>query len=435
MLSKGWLATVLMVGVMGTLVVPSTNAAEKKATSATGHHAAAAPAATGTIAPIPGICDTANVTDVFSDLTDEDSKPQQLALLQGRIEECSHKIADALAHLPSPSPTPYWVTSVPQPPPVQTPAPECIQPPAATMRSNSIAMFETLGICAAYLTYVTALPTPAPVDSPLASLASRPTFYVFATGAVDQTAAAVLIRTVTDRLLKAHGHAGPDDMRIVARADWTDEGSFAAQCQLDPNTRGALIIQTSIPLAYKFNYLLVIANFTNLSASVEMLGCGDEDHNIAASPLSLFSAQAITEKTHETAYTLGFLSALAPLLFPSKTVTTVSGIGTGSATVTNTNSTTPEFSGNLLASFQAENLNFPAQNASVQLVVASERFADDTLKRLNAFCSDADIRRMATEADPKNVPLPPRDHRTASYKAAYEFVGQCGRFADFAPVH
>ena len=430
MLSKGWLAVVFVVGIMGTLIVPSTSATEKKPSSGS-HHAAAKPAA-GAVSPIPGICDTANVTDVFSDLTDESTKAQQLALLQGRIVECSHKIADALAHLPSPTPTPYWVTSAPLTPPLQTPAPDCVQPPPATMASNSIAMFETLGLCSAYLAYVTALPTPAPVDSPLSSLASRPTFYVFATGAVDPLAASVLIRTVTDRLIKTHRHAAPDNMRIVARADWTDEASFAAQCQLDPNTRGALIIQTSIPLNYRFNYILVIANFTDVSASVEMLGCGDEDHHTAASPLSLFSEQAITAKAHETAYTLGFLSALAPFLFPTKAVTTVAGIGTGSTTVTNTQSATPYFSGNLLASFQAENLNFPAQNPSVQLTVASERFADSTMQRLHAFCSQPDIRTMATAADPKNVPLPPLEHRTASYKAAYEYVTQCDRFAEFA---
>jgi hypothetical protein len=39
---------------------------------------------------------------------------------------------------------------------------------------------------------------------------------------------------------------------------------------------------------------------------------------------------------------------------------------------------------------------------------------------------------MAAESDPKNVPVPPRDHRTAAYKAAYEYVTQCGQFADFA---
>jgi hypothetical protein len=390
---------------------------------------------------MPGICDTANVTDLFSDLTDQDTKRDQIELIQGRIVECSRKIGSVLAQLPSPSPTPYWLPAIPTPSATPTASPECTTPAPATMSSNRFALFETLGRCFAYLTYLNALPTPAPTESPLPQLASRPTFYVFATGAADTTAASVLIRSVVDRLMKAQRKAGraqppyrtpdaPSYLSIAGRADWTETASFASQCQLDPNTRGALVIETSIPETYRHNYLLIVANYTNVSASMEMLGCGALDHDPSVSPLSLWIQQGLAAKAHQDALTLGILTSLAAFFAKTKTTTTVS-TGQGTTTVTRTEISPPVLTGNVLTFFQTENLNLPAQNDSVQLNIAAERIADSTMMRLRMFCNEPEVRRLAAEADPNNVPPPPLEHRTLLYKAAFEYLNACGLFGNF----
>ncbi|MBV8282705.1 MAG: hypothetical protein JO347_11690, partial [Candidatus Eremiobacteraeota bacterium] len=54
----------------------------------------AAPAAT--ITPIPGICDTSNLLDVFGDLDGKSKKRAELAIVEGRLLECSRKITEIL---------------------------------------------------------------------------------------------------------------------------------------------------------------------------------------------------------------------------------------------------------------------------------------------------------------------------------------------------
>ncbi|MDQ2857993.1 MAG: hypothetical protein M3R53_04990 [Candidatus Eremiobacteraeota bacterium] len=393
------------------------------------------------ITPMPGICDTSNIADVFPDLSEPRTKRDQIAFLQGRIVECSREIRAALSHAPAPTPTPYWIPAVPYPTPSATPSPVCLRPPAATLESNRFALYARLGKCFAYWTYLSTLPTPGATESPPPSIAARPTFYVFATGAADTTAAAVLIRALVDRLTQVRRKAvrvrppqvepdANDDVRVVGRADWTATSDFTSQCRLDPNTRGALIIQTSIPETYRHNYLLIVANFSNVSASVEMLGCGTEDHNSATSPLSLWSQQGITGKAHEDAWTLGTLASLATFLTLSRTTTTVARTQEAT-TVTHTDSAAPVFTGTVLSFFQGENLNVPAQNPSVGLRVAGGRFADAALERLAAFCNEPEIARLAADGDPTTVPPPPPQHRTLLYKAASEYVANCALFANF----
>jgi hypothetical protein len=445
-LSKMWFWAIVLASLVSSqsFIAPSNAAKKSVPTASPGHRqrsGSPAPAsASQVVTPMPGICDTANVTDLFSDLSDESTKRDQIALLQGRIVECTRKIGRILAQLPSPSPTPYWLPAIPVPAPTRTASPECTTSAPATMSSNRFALYEKLGRCFAYLTYLNALPTPAPTESPLAQVASRPTFYVFATGAADPTAGSVLIRSVVDRLMKAQRNArlararGPGDtlwdLSIVGRADWTETASFASQCQLDPNTRGALVIETSIPETYRANYLLIVANFTNVSASMEMLGCGALDHDPSVSPLSLWNYQALTGKAHQDALTLGILTSIAAYFSKTKTTTTVN-TGQGTTTVTRTEVAPPILTGNALTFFQTENLNLPAQNASVQLTVAGERLADSTMKRLRMFCLEPEIRRLAADADPTNVPPPPLEHRTLLYKAAFEYLDTCGLFANF----
>lgn len=410
-----------------------------KAAAHTTHKGVAVTASPHALVPFDGVCDTANVTDVLGDLTDEDNKVNQIALLQGRIAACSRKISAALAHLPTPTPQPYWLPAAPAAAPAPTPSPECVQPPNATTASNRFALFETLSRCFSYWTYLSTLPTPVPFDSPVPMLASRPTFYVFATGAADPVAAAVLIRSVVDRLIRAQQKAvavGPGDdealsgLRVAARGDWTDPLSFAAQCQQDPNTRGALVIETAIPETYRQNYLLLIANFTNVSASLEMLGCGKEDHNPAGAPLSIWSQQSLTGSAHQTAVTLGILSSVALLFAKAMTTASVS-TGGGTTTITQTTTQPPEFSGNALGYFQSQDLNLPAQNASIQLRVAADRFATAAMLRLRAFCTAPEVLNMAAAADPVSAPSAPPEHRTLLYKAASQYVADCGLFGNF----
>ena len=382
------------------------------------------------VTPIPGICDTANVADVFPDLTEPRTKREQIAFLQGRIVECSHQIDVALPRIPSPAAAPYWIPAVPVASPNPTPSPICTNVAPATTASDRIVLYATLGRCFAYLSYINALPSPAPTESPLPRVASRPTFYVYATGAADPTAASVLIRSVVERLTKAQRKAARFDLSVVGRADWTATSSFSAQCQLDPNTRGALIIETSIPETYRYNYLLIVANFTNVSASVEILGCGPEDHNPSLSPLSLWNEQAITGKAHEDAWTLGTFASLLPFVISNKSTTTVTR-GPETTTLTRSDSTAPVLAGSVLSYYQAENLNVPAQNASIALNVASGRFADSAMSRLGSFCNEPQVRQLASDANPANVPQPAPAYRTVLYKAAFEFVEDCSLFANF----
>jgi hypothetical protein len=414
-----------------------------KAPAHAAHHGGAATPSpqSARLVPFDGVCDTANVTDLLGDLTDEDNKRNQIAVLQGRIVACSRKISAALPHLPTPSPQPYWLPVMPVAAPAPTPSPECVQPPPdATTASNRFALFETLGRCFSYWTYLSTLPTPAPVDSPVPTLASSPTFYVFATGAAEPVSAAVLIRAVVERLMQAkqkaaHGRSGDVEalsgLRVAARADWTDPASFAAQCQQDPNTRGALVIETAIPETYRQNYLLLIANFTHVSASLEMLGCGDGDHNASVAPLSIWSQQALTGSAHQTALTLGILSSVASLLLRETSSASVT-IGGGTTTVKQTTTQPPVLSGSGAGYFQSQDLLLPAQNASVQLKVAAERFADASMQRLRFFCTAPELRSMAAAADPASAPSPPPEYRTVLYKAAFQYVADCSLFGNFA---
>jgi len=392
---------------------------------------AAQPAETGAIVPYGGICDTSDVLTLVGDLTDDDNKRDNLAILQGRIIDCSRRIAAALAQLPSPSPTPYWVGPGTAPVPAVTPHTVCVSPPpAATPATSPFALYETLTQCFGYLTYLHALPTPAPADSPLSSIASQPTFYVFATGAVDPTTAAVMIRSVVGKLTLARAKstdAAP--LAIAGRAGWTDRVSFADQCKYDPNTRGALVIETSIPETSRRNYLLLIANITNVSAAVEMLGCGEDDHTSAGLPLSLWSANDLTGKAHETALTTGILSQIATLFLTDRSSTTVS-ISNKTVNVASSQQSAPVLSGNVAGYLQDQNLNLPAQNASTELSVAGDRFARSTLERLQVFCEAPEVRRIAALARPPDAPAPPA-HRTLPYKAAALYVEDCARFADF----
>ncbi len=392
------------------------------------------------VAPLLGICDATGVLDVLGDLSDADAgkKRNQIALMQGRIIDCSHKIVASRLNAPAPSPTPYWASAVPPPAATSQPSRECTNPPPATTQSNRFALFEILQRCSAYWTAVTSAASPSPGQTPPPSVASRPTFYVFATGAVDPTTATVLIRSMVARLSSAEQRAAPGagtdalpGVVVAGRADWTTTESFTSQCQLDPNTRGALVIRTSMPEIYRDNYLLLVANFTQVSATVDVLGCGAEDHNDASSPLGLYSQDAISGKSHQDTITLGIFSSIAAFLATNKSKTTVT-TGNGSTTVVKSDSTAPAFSGNVLGYFEGDNLSVPAQNASVQLNVAGRRFSENAMARLSNLCGRPEIRRLAQQGDPRSVPQPPVEHRTLLYKAAFEYLDDCALFDSFA---
>jgi hypothetical protein len=303
-------------------------------------------------------------------------------------------------------------------------------PPAPTLHANRVAMYETLASCFAYLSALREVPTPAPIESPLPSIASRPTFYVFATGAVDPAAAAVLIRSVVEKLAAVQSKAlAAEPLTIAPRADWTDPASFAAQCEFDPNTRGALVVETSIPETERRNYFLITANITNVWASVEMLGCSDDDHMPQSSPLSLFAANGLTGKAHETALTTGILESLAGYFITDRSSTNIT-IVDRSVNYSNSQRSAPALNGSTVGYLQDQNLNFPAQNASAGLAVASRRFAQMTMDRLHDFCRAPELLRIAAQAKPAALPAPP-EHRTVPYEAAALYADDCARFANF----
>ncbi len=409
-------------------IVPSSPALPKT-TKTESHHAKASPAPVA-IEPFEGVCDTANITDVFSNLESEHNKDDEIALLQGRIVSCSRRIAEFLAHQPAPSPTPYWISALPAPAPTFTPAPVCAtSPPPVTSSAKTIALYETLSRCFGYYTYLTTLPSPGPSDTPapLARIASRPTFYVYAVGATDPVAAAVLIHSVIARLTKALRPGS--DLQIAGRADWTANANFAAQCQQDPNTRDALVIETSINQASTLNYLLVTTQIANITASAEVLGCGPDYHKPSASPLSLISENGLTGKAHQTGLVVGLLSAIASFFLVDKAMTTVSA--GPPVSVTSTVRTAPQLNGDVLGYYQGQNLNLPAQNPSVQVAVASERLANDAMNRLQLFCIAPALTRLANDARPKGVADVPPEHRTVLYQAAALYMDDCARFNNF----
>jgi hypothetical protein len=381
-----------------------------------------------------GLCDAAGVLDVLGDLADPNpvKRRDQIALLQGRLVDCARRIGDARSHPPASTPTPYWIASFPPPTPAapaRTPSPVCIDPPPATTASNRFALYENLQRCVSQWAMLSAVPSPEPAASTLPSVAAAPTFYVFAVGAADATTASMLIRAAAARLAGAANRSGtaPSPRIVVSgRADWTSLDSFAAQCQLDPNTRGALVVETSLPETYRNNFFLIVANFTTVSAAVDMLGCGSEDHTPASSPLSLISRQDVTGKAHQDAWTLGIFTTLATLFAANTSKTTVT-IGNGSTTVSKTDASAPVLTGTVLGYFENQNLTLPAQNASVGLKVAAERFAAGMMSRLHAACFEPEIRQLAAAADPAASPA----HRTRLYRAAYEYRGDCASFANF----
>ncbi|MBV8151618.1 MAG: hypothetical protein JOY59_08680, partial [Candidatus Eremiobacteraeota bacterium] len=361
------------------------------------------------VAPVAGSCDTANVIDIFGNLTGDKERAERIAIVQGRIVECARKINDFLAHAPSPQPSAYWLPPKPQPQPSPTQTPVCTNPPPATTASKEYRLYELLTMCVAYLTYLNALPTPEPTDTPPAIYASRPTFYVFATGAVDDAVANVLIRSVVERLAAARAHAG-GPLAVVARAGWTDPDAFAAQCRFDPNTRGALIIETSARDARNANYLAVIAQFSDVDASIELLGCANDGASRNVPALSLVTEERLSGTAHETAMVTGTIAALAAALNVGKTTTSVT-VANGRANVLTTTYNPIVLSGNLLTYFQNENLNVPAQNESVRTRVASARFTDAAMHRLGALCRDRELQLMASQADPARRPVAPPEHR------------------------
>ena len=96
-----------------------------------------------------------------------------------------------------------------------------------------------------------------------------------------------------------------------------------------------------------------------------------------------------------------------------------------------TDSTAPVLSGSLLGFYESQNLTLPAQNASVGLTVAAERFADSTMDRLAKLCNDPAVVRLADESGQANGSPAPPAHRTLIYKAASEYMSDCSSFANF----
>jgi hypothetical protein len=417
---------------------------------------------------VPGYCDTAGVptSKILGGVARLDD------LLKRRVIACRDAIALVLTPF-NPTPRPPWAFPTPTPNARFTPFPptipiDCREPwqrktlqqQEAGLPNDPNALSAILAQCVGYLTVAKALPTATPSPTPLPYIASHPTFYVFATGAMaaDWTSY-TLIRSSVERLtvnyleqFKRTPSPGtlepPTDLQIIARPDWTTLSSFASQCQLDPMTRGALVLEGPIPQTVTNAWLLFTNTHQYVSAGAELFGCSPFDHDPSVSPLSLAYQSNVSGYDTETTFPFGILASIGSLFAQNKTttstVTTASvpksvthptaAPTTVTTTTTNTNLNWPLVLGTAASTLATQNI--PAINPNAQLNAASFDLIDKLLsKLLYRACEDPMILKAAAAAGDPAHPTPVPQNRAVAYRAAYEFIYlNCDTFDNFSNV-
>ncbi|HET9392218.1 MAG TPA: hypothetical protein VFO29_01660 [Candidatus Rubrimentiphilum sp.] len=382
--------------------------------------AVAAPITTAT-------CDNADALQILKLLPARGQQPMGDDILRSRITACRKKISKTLSDLPTPPPDDPWFA---------TPSPN--ESCTSQEGINEAQLYSILTDCVAYLKELSG-----PSASPLPFLARRPTFYVFSTGIVDQTTNAMIVRSIVDRLSKTLAlPSKADDWEVIGRGDWTSVASFDSQCQLDPQTQGAIVVEADYPQPYSNSFLILVNNGTRIDANVEVLGCGPEDHNSSASPLNLWSAKDVDGRGRQLVAPLNILASTVALFAQSRSTNTTTTLQTGPTPIssaapgttiqTTTTSTQANLSPLLIASTVAGSLSsqtVPSSNPSGQLSEAAWELTNRLMTQLSGGCGDAvvvEIQRVIQTGTYTKDP-----YGADFYRGAYQFGRYCKRFNGF----
>lgn len=327
------------------------------------------------VANAPAVCDASDALALIRVIEAQHQRSKAVKFLRWRIAECQRQIKGAQA---TPNPMPPWYTPAPSP---KEPW-YCVKLDSS---ADEFTLYADLVDCVAYLKLVA---TPAP-PSPAPILASQPTFYVFSTGTTDQASNAFLVRSVVDRLITSQNKTPLAQLwLVVGRTDWTSPSSFTTQCQGDPNTEGALLIEDDYPTNYSNNWLLWVHTGARLDANFELLGCDMLSRNGSTSPLSVWFGRGANESTFNEESTTGgaplaVWGALAVVFSQGKTTVNTSTTG---GTTTTVNNLTPAFAATTLASALGST-TVPSANASWLLSNAAWRVTGDLFSSLRQQCS------------------------------------------------
>lgn len=419
----------------------------------------------------PDICDATDLTPLLGrpDLGGRHSNDADNAifhLLASRLDACSYYLGTVINPKPTPLPTFWWDQPLtdPTPPPITIP-PECSSSSyVSPTNGRLLTMYASLVRCSALYKALKPSPSTPPPYSML-----QPTFYVFTAGVVDATTSAVVVREVVSRLQTAERNerlarhvsdkGSPLTPIVIGRPDWASDASYLTQCQLDPNTIGALFIKAATPQTRTLNYVLWTDQGTLVKAGVEVRDCADDEHTPNSNPLVVWNSTEDAEpfgQAHQGGISLGIIAAAGSLFAKTSTTTTLTSTpvptsvpipGPSATTIPGTNqistttSTTP-LTVPFLISSAANALSsqvFPAQNQPVQIQLSSERFAEAALTQLNNQCNSQSLYDSAVKVDPiinasAKPPQKPKERLLATFKGQWELAKYCDYFYDFDSI-
>ncbi len=411
-----------------------------------------------------GVCDTSDALELIRLAHDSEDKKAVREILLSRLSTCDTLIKQQLQKHPLPNKPPTPMPWSDAPPPAPASKPTACTPKSGndlTPKSdNDLRLYGDLVVCSAYWKNMSASPSSTP--APPTFLAAQPTFYVFATGTVDPTTNAMLIRSVVRRLVeeladkkpekKAEVKATPPEVwTVLGRNDWSSISSYATQCQNDPSTRGAIVIEGDYPIAYTNNYLLLVNTGEQVQSNVELLGCDSLNNGTSVPPQTVFADTDLGGKSSTGGLPLGVWGGLA-VLATNDNQTTTSAVTTPlpspipikpvpktvTTVTTTTSNVTPALAANALAT-SLGTITTPSSNAPWLLSNAAWQLSDYLFVALNQNCTQtsnidlATMRKLSTPPSGSEVTVQIKqnlDH----YRALFGFGAACNQFNDFAKV-
>jgi|HubBroStandDraft_4_1064222.scaffolds.fasta_scaffold21192_3 hypothetical protein len=417
-----------------------------------------------------GTCDYSDMLSVLR-VARSQKPPMAIApILMARIARCHKLIGDFLALNPLSAPPPAPWSTGPVPPPPQLEPGYCKPPKqdeAKPSKQDEATLYGELVDCVTYWKAISGTSSGA-TPAPPAFATARKTFYVFATGAVDPTTNALLVKSVIDRLIRAQTQttAAPsptptpmssEHWSISGRTDWSAISSFTAQCQGDPNTQGALVIEADFPVAYSNHYVLWVNTGEQVYANFQILSCDAMNYGTLSPPLSIWSAANVDGKSSTGGVPLGLLAGLAVILASNHTITTTttttpapSSGGPAITTTSTTNNLTPAFIGTALSGALGP-ITTPTANPGWLIGKSAFGVSDNLMGILRQYCRDDSLNpaysyfhRMTTwHADHPKLQYPylsDGDKNDAGlvtspdrdvYRAALSMVTYCAQFNKF----
>lgn len=410
-----------------------------------------------------GVCDSSDALELIRLAHGSADKSAVREVLTDRVRTCAALIKQQLQKHPLPNkpPTPMPWSDAP-PPPAPAPTPSACDPQSG----NDLTLYGDLVVCSSYWKNLSASPSSTP--APPAFLTAQPTFYVFATGTVDPTTNAMLIRSVVRRLLEAQANEKlepsnevkglpkgvPSEVwTVLGRNDWTSTTSYATQCQNDPNTRGAIVIEGDYPVAYTNNYLLLVNTGEQVQSNVELLGCDALNNGTSMPPQTIFAATDLGGKSSTGGLPLGVWGGLAVLASNNGQTTTsavttpvpspipVKPVAKTVTTVTTTTSNvTPALAANALATSLGP-ITTPSSNSPWLLSNAAWQLSDYLFLALNLSCTQSSKTDFANpKMRDRNSPpsgsevTPTIKGDTDHYRALFALGAACNQFNDFVKV-